>query len=133
MFNLKKCKNLNEISWDGCTYYDCDGKGTDTDTGGETAEYLEKYYEDKNLIKIIEITHIGDNLDETLIPKLIVDNKQEQTLCFLKKLKENSGIVDKEFCLFYNNYATILHLRRSTWSDSYLKNKEIVDNFLKNN
>ena len=135
IFNLSKCENLNEICWDGCTFYK-DNKGYPTDTGGETAEYLEKYYKDNNLIKSLICLHIGDNLhDDTKndLKKFIKDDKNEETINFLEKLKEYSGIIDKDFIMIYNNSFTIIHLRRSTYSDSYLKNKEIVDKFLKSN
>ena len=132
---MDKCKNLHEICWDGCKIYSEDGTGKFTDTGGETHEYITKYYntnETNKYLNNIRITHISD--DSINVSK----HTNIHILNFFQELQNKGrpipgeGYINKELALLYNNLYTVLHLRGTTWTNNYRNNKEIVNNFLTN-
>jgi hypothetical protein len=129
IFNFEKCKNLHEICWDGCITYNLNGDSYSNDVGGETHEYLTKYYNHENT-KSIESTHLT-SYEEIFNIKNYID---EETYSLLNEIYElyDKKYLNKEILLKYNEKFTIFHLRGYTWTDIYINIGNKLDKLLIN-
>lgn len=130
IFDLKNTKNLNEICWDGCKIYKTnaidDNEYNPTDTGGETHEYLKKYYNDTNSkLKIIDKRCYCNLSDLELNNELTND-----FINLLTKILNYTNNNMKETFLIYNGKFTVFHLRGYTWTNIYENVEQKIDNCL---
>ena len=134
LIDFNKCKHLREMCWDGCTLYDTDGNPSSTDTGGETFQYIEKYYGTHENAKIrkIEDYLITDqqNLESNIL-KDRVDDKMMEVLRSIHKLY-NHQYINKQLLFCYKEKFTIFHLRGYTWTPIYKNTREPINNLLIN-
>ena len=134
IINFIKCKNLKDISWDGCRVYKSNGTSNYTDTGGETFEYILKNYDTHKNKKIFRINDYfidkQKNLD-SLISSNRINLKSKNLINNIIKLYDYKYF-NKEFLLEYNGKFSIFHLRGYTWTNIYKNTKEKINNILSN-
>lgn len=105
--NIKNINNYNEISWDGCMYYDEYNEKVLSDTGGETYDFLlniqnKKTIEQTNINSIDKLKHIKTQLSNDII-------------LFLNNI-EVDGKLFNEFYLKYDNKYCLFHIRGVSWN-----------------